>query len=85
MLAKSEVEALLAHPPNQRLATPEEKAQFFQKLQQLCPTNNEIEEILHHCTEMDIFVDNTHPNQYSVQYKLHQNGYRIADSYFFIL
>lgn len=82
MLAKSEVEAILNRSSNQRLATIEEKAQLFQKL---CPTSKEIEEILHYCTEVEIFISNAHPNQYSLQYKVHQKGYCIADSYFFIL
>lgn len=85
MLAKSEVETILDLPSNQRLATTEEKARLFQKLQQLCPTSKEIEVILHYWTEVEIFVNNAHPNQYSLQYKVHQNGYCIADSYFFIL
>ena len=85
MLTKSEVEAILDRSSNQRLATIEERAQLFQKLQQLCATSKEIAEILHYCTEVEIFVDNAHPNQYSLQYKVHQNDYCIADSYFFIL
>lgn len=85
MLAKSEVEAILDRSSNQRLATIEEKAQLFQKLQQLCPTSKEIEAILHYWTEVEIFVNDAHPNQYSLQYKFNQNGYCIADSYFFIL
>lgn len=85
MLAKSEVEAVLNRSSNQRLATIEEKVQLFQKLQQLYPNSKEIEEILHYCTEVEIFINSAHPNQYSLQYKLHQNGYCIADSYFFIL
>lgn len=85
MLAKSEVETILDLPSNQRLATTEEKAQLFQKLQQLCPTSKEIEEILHYWTVAEIFVNDAHPNQYSLLYKLNQNGYCIADSSFFIL
>ena len=56
MLAKSEVEAILDRSSNQRLATIEEKARLFQKLQQLCPTSKEIAEILHYCTEVEILL-----------------------------
>ena len=56
MLAKSEVETILDLPSNQRLATTEEKARLFQKLQQLCPTSKEIEAILHYWTEVGILL-----------------------------
>ncbi|WP_338653660.1 hypothetical protein [Lysinibacillus sp. Y5S-8] len=85
MLTKSEVDALLALKPKCRLTTPEEKAQFFQKLQQRCPINKEMEDILLHHAQIEVFIHNAHPNQYSLQYGLHQNDYNVTNSYFFIL
>lgn len=60
MLTKSEVDALLALKPKCRLTTPEEKAQFFQKLQQRCPINKEMEDILLHRAQIEVFIHNAH-------------------------
>lgn len=82
MLSQAEIEALLKKTPIQRLATQEEREQFFVKLEQQLPMRNELAEILNNRERLKLFVNSSNTSHYSFQLEHHEGSYIFSDSYF---
>ncbi|MEY9971379.1 hypothetical protein ABH966_001752 [Lysinibacillus sp. RC46] len=82
MLSQAKIEALLKKSPIQRLATQEEREQFFVKLEQQLPMRNELAGILNNRKRLKLFVNISNTSHYSFQLEHHEASYILSDSYF---
>ncbi|MFJ6210839.1 hypothetical protein [Lysinibacillus sp. NPDC092081] len=82
MLSQAKMESLLKKSPIQRLATHEEKEQFFGKLEQHLPMSNELAKILDNREQLKLFVNSTNIAHYSFQLEQHEGSYICSDSCF---
>ncbi|MEY9976832.1 hypothetical protein [Lysinibacillus sp. RC79] len=82
MLSQAKIESLLKKSPIQRLATHEEKEQFFVKLEQQLPMSDELAKILNNREHLKLFVNSSNTAHYSFQLELQEGSYIYSDSYF---